>query len=287
MPRTTLNLETVTPMFLHGHDNKILELRPPPFKALFRYWWRTVQDCEVEPLRRTEAKLFGSTDGKAPLSIRTLGKTNLDKIRYKPLPHKPDNDRRGIKMPAYKASQSFELYLITKNEPDACRYKQIAKLGFLLGGVGNRSRRGFGSIRETDWNFPDVCDLRNEVLETLNTVARDNRFQINDEKIIESKLSSFPNYPVIQRIFFGELTSNVDNLLVKIGRATSDAKQKNRDHALGDGKPRMASPVVVRIQMASCHYVPVVTQLYSVYPPGAKPETFQEKQHKFIEDIIR
>lgn len=44
MLRTILNLETVTPMFLHGHDNKILELRPPPFKALFRYWWRAVSN---------------------------------------------------------------------------------------------------------------------------------------------------------------------------------------------------------------------------------------------------
>lgn len=292
MPRTTLNLETVTPMFLHGHDNKILELRPPPFKALFRYWWRTVQDCEVEPLRRTEAKLFGSTDGKAPLSIRTLGKTNLDKARYKPLPHKPDNDKRSIKIDAYKGGQSFGLYLITKNEPDACRYKQIAKLGFLLGGVGNRSRRGFGSIRETDWNFPDVCDLRNEVLETLNTVARVNRFQINDEKIIKSKLSSFPNYPVIQRIFFGKPTDDVDSLLKKIGRETHAAMQRNRDDTLGGGVPRMASPVVVRIQMVGCQYIPVVTQLFSPYPrytgknSKRKPSNISSKQRQFIDGII-
>lgn len=73
MKRAQLNLETVTPMFLHGHDNKSLELRPPGFKALFRYWWRTAQDCEERPLRKAEAKLFGNTDGKASLSIRILG----------------------------------------------------------------------------------------------------------------------------------------------------------------------------------------------------------------------
>lgn len=44
MLKTILKLETVTTMFLHGYDNKILELRPPPFKALFRYWWRTVSN---------------------------------------------------------------------------------------------------------------------------------------------------------------------------------------------------------------------------------------------------
>ena len=57
MNSTQLNLETVTPMFLHGHDT-VLELRPPPFKALFRYWWRTVQDCDWRSLQKAEADLF-------------------------------------------------------------------------------------------------------------------------------------------------------------------------------------------------------------------------------------
>ena len=83
-----LNLKTVSPMFLHGHDDKIVELRPPPFKALFRYWWRTVQDCNVDTLREDEAKLFGSTKGKAPFSIRIPAKKGLGvPIEYSPVPH--------------------------------------------------------------------------------------------------------------------------------------------------------------------------------------------------------
>ena len=31
MHTTQLELEIVTPMFLHGHDPNLLELRPPPF----------------------------------------------------------------------------------------------------------------------------------------------------------------------------------------------------------------------------------------------------------------
>jgi len=119
MHTTQLELETVTPMFLHGHDNTIVELRPPPFKALFRYWWRTVQNCDADTL-------------------------------YKPLPHKPDNDRFGKKINAFNIEQPFELSLITKTEAEADYYRQVAKLGFLLGGIGARSRRGFGSIRETE-----------------------------------------------------------------------------------------------------------------------------------------
>ena len=88
--------------------------------------------------------MFGSTDGKAPFSIRISGTANLGKPKkYSPLPHKGGN-----KMDAYDVGKSFDLCLITKNASAALSYKKIAKLGFLLGGVGNRSRRGFGSLRE-------------------------------------------------------------------------------------------------------------------------------------------
>ena len=282
MNRTELNLETVTPMFLHGESSKRLELRPPPFKSLMRYWWRTVQDCEWKSLQRDEAKLFGSTDRKAPFSIRILGETNLDSTEYKPLPHR--TDRRGFLADAYKGGQSFDLYLITKNGSDAATYEQISKLGFLLGGVGNRSRRGFGSIRKKSWNFTDVLNLRKEVLDTLNAVACDNRFQMKGQ-IIESKLTRFPNYPVVQRIFFGNPTPDVDSLLRKIGQATHDAMGSNRDHTLGAGSPRMASPVVVRIQKVKNKFVPIVTQLYPIYPRYT-PNSFEQKQKRFIDAII-
>lgn len=293
MVTTQLELETVTPMFLHGHDNKIVELRPPPFKALFRYWWRTVQDCDTDSLWKNEAKLFGSTKGKAPFAIRISRKKDLQQTKYKPLPHKPDNDRLAFKADAYKSGQPFDLYLIAKGDSDASAYKQIAKLGFLLGGIGNRSRRGFGSIRETNWIFSDVSNLQDEVLKILNSVTEEDRFQINNftinsrtVKIIEPKKSYHnPEFPVIQHIFFGKLTNNVNALLKKIGKATH-----NHDNdALGyaKGRNRLASPVHVHIQKIQNEYLPVATQLWSPYPNNRPPRDIQQKQQHFIYDIIK
>ena len=276
MTKTKLKLETVTPMFLHGENSKKLELRSPPFKALFRYWWRTVQDCDEKKLREAEAKLFGSTKGKAPFSIRISGTTNLANTKCKPLPHRTDN--RGFKRDAYKGGQSFDLHLITKNSSAASTYEQIAKLGFLLGGVGNRSRRGFGSIREKGWNFPGVSDLKREVLCTLKAVVDDTRFRINGQTI-KSTLNNFPDYPVIRCIHFGKPTSNVDSLLKKIGQATHDRS----DNALGSANPRMASPIHVRIQTVSSGYVPIATQLHY---PNNPPYNYLQKQNNFINDII-
>ena len=280
MFKSKLNLETVTPMFLHGADpKKKPELRPPSFKSLMRYWWRTVQDCKTEPLRKTEACLFGSTDGKAPFSIRISGTVDLAQASYTPLPHRTGN--RGFKSDAYKAGKPFDLYLITKKESDASTYKQIAKLGFLLGGVGNRSRRGFGSIREKGWNFSDVSNLQREILDTLNDVAGVDRFQIKDQ-IIESKLTNFPNYPVIRCIFFGHPTNNSNDLLTKIGQATHN----HNDNALGSASPRLASPLHVRIQKIGNKYVPLITQLHSIFPRH-EPKQYQQKQKNFIDAIIR
>ena len=280
MSETQLKLETVTPMFLHGARTNRVELRPPPFKALFRYWWRTVQDCDTDLLRESEAKRFGSIKGKAPFSIRiprtTNLNTNLNTKQYKPLPHRTDSDRLGFKRVSYNGGQSFNLYLITKDESDISTYKQIAKLGFLLGGVGNRSRRGFGSVREKDWNFADIPGLRKKIVNILNNVAGANRFEI-EGPTIKSTLTHFPKYPVIQCIYFGEPTCDVDSLLEKIGQATHDHK----DDALGyaRGQRRLASPIHVRIQKVGDEYVPVITQLHSTH--------LGPKQDKFINAIIR
>ena len=283
MIKTELNLETVTPMFLHGSDTNRPELRPSPFKSLMRYWWRTVQDCKTEPLREAEAKLFGSTKGKASFSIRISGTIDLAQAQYKPLPHR--TDRRGFRKDAYSPGQSFGLYLITWDD-DASTYKQIAKLGFLLGGVGNRSRRGFGSIREQSWNFPDVSDLRTKILDTLNAVASADRFQIKDQIIASKRPADFsPEFPVIQRVYFGnQPTDNVDSLLRKIGQATHNHKHDALGYA--KGKNRLASPIHVRVQKISNGYIPVVTQLHSIIPKY-KLEQVQQKQKNFIDAIIR
>ncbi len=292
MEKTELKLETVTPMFLRGADNKTPELRPPAFKALFRYWWRTVQECDWRLLQKTEADLFGSTDGKAPFSIRISGTIDLgDPKKYSPLPHK-----NTFQMDAYDAGKSFNLLLIAKNTSDASNYKQIAKLGFLLGGVGNRSRRGFGSIRETNWNFSDVSSLRDEVLKTLNAFSEKDRFQTNNSFAINKRTVAIielkphtphpEKYPVVRRVFLGKLTNDVNILLKNIGKATSVAKRNNKDCTLGDGIPRMASPVIVSIQMVGKQYLPVVTQLWSPYPNNRPPHNFQQKQEQFIDAII-
>jgi len=269
MESTNLRLEIVTPLFLHGQDKKRLELRPPPFKALTRYWWRATQaETGCEQLREKEGNLFGNTDRKSKLSIRISGLIPLQSYEYSPLPHQPNR----FQAEAYCPNQPFTIKLMA---PHLNQYEQITKISFLLGGVGNRSRRGFGSIRYQSWNFQTVDELREEILQTLGGLASGG-FSVNGDTI-ESALPN-PNYPVIEKIYFGQPLGGkdaMDSLLRKIGQATHD----HANRALGYANPRnrMASPIHVRIQKIGNEFVIIVTQMHS--------KLDKTKQQNFINAI--
>ncbi|MDE0012121.1 MAG: type III-B CRISPR module RAMP protein Cmr1 [Candidatus Poribacteria bacterium] len=276
MNTTQLNLETVTPMFLRGSDNNTLELRPPAFKALFRYWWRAaVGETNIDTLRQTEGNLFGSTKGRSPLSIRISGIANPPSAAYTPLPHRPG----GFQSQAYSPNGRFNL---TLTAPVLTKYEKIATLSFLLGGVGNRSRRGFGSMRYHNWGFQHINDLQNEVYQTLSQISP-RTFRQTAGKIEVNTTAPVPDYPVILTIYFGNtLWNDVNDLLRRIGQATHD----HNDNALGGITPRMASPIHVRIQKVGAQFVPVVTQLNSVFSNNAVPHNYKNIQQNFINAII-
>lgn len=275
MNTTQLRLEIVTPMFLRGSDNETPELRPPAFKALFRYWWRTaVGETNLNTLREEEGNLFGNTKGRSPLSIRIRGGVAPSSGEYAPLPHDPGR----FQSQALSPNGSFNL---TLTAPELTEYERIAKISFLLGGVGNRSRRGFGSMRYQNWNFQNIDELRNEVYQTLDQISPGG-FRQSHGRIDKDPTVSIPDYPVILNIYFGNtLSANSEILLRKIGQAM----HKYSHDALGGINPRMASPIHVRIQKVNDQFVPIVTQLHSVFPDGP-PTSYTTIQQNFINAII-
>jgi len=270
VPSLDLNLQTVSPMFLHGaHNDKDAppQLREPAFKALFRYWWRAVT-AHQNP-RDQEGELFGQTDSRSPLLIRIVGnRNNLETLTAYPLPHKRNFSKR-----AFGTDQEFRLRLTASNLE---LYQNIANLSFLLGGVGNRSRRGFGSICDTSWQFDDVEAVRKSILNTLNAITED-QYTDNGEAI-ESKRTTFPDYPTIKKIYWGQLTDNVDNLLTRIGQATHNHDSDD----IGSANPRHSSPIHVRIQKVGRNCLPICSLLSS----ASKRNFSLEKQQAFIDSII-
>lgn len=159
MNKLTLKLETVTPLFLGGAEPRgEPELRPPAFRGAMRYWLRAalggvIGDNDLTNLHKLETKVFGSTDGASPITIQLHGDPEKNMVDI--LPHKPGSGRRK----AFKGGESFNLTLSAVRPVDETVWKNACmalNLAILFGGVGLRSRRGFGSLRITTTSEADL-----------------------------------------------------------------------------------------------------------------------------------
>ena len=264
MKKIVYELETITPTFCYGASNTV-ELRPSSFKGLMRYWYRAlIAENDVKKLHEKENQLLGSTSNFSSFRIKVLNHINMknDVGKEELLPHK-NNSFRGN---AIKQGFKFKLELSSKSEK-LDKIADIFELSLLLGGIGKRSRRGFGSIANTDWKFNDVNDLMDYILNILNNYSS-KTYSIDKEKKfisvkkggIFSKTPSF-NYPTIEEIHIGSERNSYDDLLCKIGKATHD----HCNSALGSGSPRTASPVYITINKINDKYYPVITKLTPCY----------------------
>jgi len=179
----------VTPMFLGGaNPNDCAELRPASIKGALRFWYRAI-DPDYNK-NGNEARIFGGTDkeeGQAMFLLRVEWdqKPNWQwsKERYQALgekhsaftkrPSTSSGDQRtwtvnGIQYLGYSlgglgtnnrqaipAAQSIVLHLLFRKPPIPPDRKRILAALWLmghLGGLGSRSRRGFGTLALQDWS---------------------------------------------------------------------------------------------------------------------------------------
>ncbi len=162
-----------TPMFLGGADiTAPAELRPASIKGLLRFWFRATQYGrykDVAALWKEENALFGSTASQSRIFLKLaadvkaeVGQDEIKDVfsngstRYLGygLDYGTSRDPDGIKYRSFLAPEgTFNVDLLIKPrhrdkvDKDAL-LKSLQALG-LFGGLGSRSRRGFGSITLT------------------------------------------------------------------------------------------------------------------------------------------
>jgi len=177
------SVEFISPAFLGGAQNEDLDpaqpFRPATLKALLRRWWRAMHGhLDLDSLRKQEGTLFGDTDlGQGVVvrvetqNIRVLdigwdagpGGSPLGYMGYGPIQYqKPHKSNRSTR----RAIDAGSTFRITLRHRSPEMLKQAVKALWLfgaLGGVGSRSRRGWGSILVTPsppnvWpeNLPDL-----------------------------------------------------------------------------------------------------------------------------------
>ncbi|RMG35559.1 MAG: type III-B CRISPR module RAMP protein Cmr1 [Planctomycetota bacterium] len=194
----------VTPMFCAGADQQSAELRLPSFKGALRFWWRTLMWGKVNDhneLRRREADLFGSSDagtGQSKVRLRICSSQlaapvnppsvfengTLPGAHYlgygvmEAFGSRKKGTRAGQLTRAMIPSGEFSVECrlsasATRDQLDEVR-KALILLG-TVGGLGAKSRKGFGSITITELQNPGPpIDLTTPPQDRLKNLLRPN-----------------------------------------------------------------------------------------------------------------
>jgi len=171
MKKLEVTFRVVTPMFMGGADPAVREeLRPPSIKGVLRFWFRAIYPKDYT---RNESRIFGGTDkheGQARLLLRVSSQqlthgeknntrwsgTNIPYLGYGIIDHGGCATRPYIKEESIRENSRFTLTVHFKppcNDEQERTYKNDKlRVGrtiwamTMFGGLGARSRKGFGSL---------------------------------------------------------------------------------------------------------------------------------------------
>ncbi|HOT58461.1 MAG TPA: type III-B CRISPR module RAMP protein Cmr1 [Spirochaetales bacterium] len=245
--------EVITPMFLSGADPKNVELRAASIKGALRFWWRALYgENDIANMRKKEAELFGNTEKKSKVKISikneqfnfttglsggktylvesSRGRFNLKIFDYLAF-GLCDYDKnlrvnkyiRSHIIPGSRFSLVIELHNCTQTEKDQI-INSLSCLHY-YGGIGSRSRNGFGSISIT---------------------PNDNTINLTQSNNFTGELKNYTSFSSNSRIFEIANTSKWEDALSDIGLAYREARLSiERKHSFAL-RPYIAKPLIVK-----------------------------------------
>jgi len=174
LERMEFEVEIITPLFLGGADPKKAELRAPSIKGALRFWWRALYGTNnLRDMKERESELFGSTEQRSSFSLHLTelsgAKPVLSKLpRGRLVPVESKGKKFNISIIDYLAfglhdydKKKKQTIYIREHIPSGAKFKLtlclkgnsakeqiLNSLGLLVhyGGLGARSRNGFGSL---------------------------------------------------------------------------------------------------------------------------------------------
>ena len=302
MQTITFTCEVITPMFLAGADGTTPELRPASIKGALRFWWRARnghlvgENRDLTQLKEAEAKIFGGSGegqgrSKVILQIQEDNLT-IEQSNISLTPHhkkgyclnlnenqirsnvntkncqkwdknidacakaRPPKD--GYLFGKFTIETRFDSSIISEAE-----LVKVLKLTFLAGGLGKRTRRGFGSL-SLELNGKQCFQSKNDVEEFI--------------KELSLPKSSTIDFPYLLSIEIGKEYEAYTPLLEDIGLQSHNYNQRN-DLYLGFAKKikngnayeqkRMASSIYVSVfkDHETGKYYPIITTLKTAFEP--------------------
>ncbi len=156
-------------MFMAGADQSQAELRLPSIKGVLRFWWRALAwerlNGDLVKIRQQENELFGSADTGQAAILMKLGRAELEtaiadvsKSSWKAgawrhhlgyglvIKKTKTNPQAREERKFIKAQQRFSVVLMSRSAEVLTQVDSALKLLGLIGGLGARSRNGWGSI---------------------------------------------------------------------------------------------------------------------------------------------
>lgn len=294
-----LACETLTPMFLAGADKKTPEIRVPSIKGCMHYWWRAAQHATNQPdLKRAEEQLFGSSDqeiggSRFRLRVSDIGQLNQDHERKAMLPHKTGNGALNRRF----FSGSFSVNLCSRSMTLCDHVAAITELTAILGGLGKRTRRGFGAFyikpdaalpEDTEDNNLTAFITRTGQLLTRIAAAPSYRQSIDNatNTAVLTYVSAPPSghlpdyyYPTILEIMTKKRIQSIDDILTIIGNKSHFFAQRKFNNACGSGAPRrQSSPICFSFyRYQGVDYVVTTLLASSINTDRAKDITIQKQ----------
>lgn len=180
MYKTIVTIETITPMFSSGENKREAEFRITELKSLLRSTFREFFEySNLDDLKKKEEILFGSTEIKAPVSLKYGDKgVVISKNKENMLPHKKQS------LPAISQNKKIEIIFMSRNKDILDLYLSILKLASVMGALGKRSRKGMGAfkvleIKDNKNNnlriFDSLENIFNEINEDINSISKENK----------------------------------------------------------------------------------------------------------------
>ena len=270
--QATITLETVTPLFIAGAAPRgAPELRAPAFRGALRYWLRAalggvIGDQNIKGLHRLESAVFGSTEGGSPIQLRLHG--DLTWVKAKILPHKEGREV-GERL-AFRDGQQFELQMHLLRSTDSLVWEAACsalELALAFGGIGLRSRRGYGTLRIAQSSDPALISVSPTTRKGWEShiervcqraiAAAQGLAQLCEERLapLPTGPTSFPCANTLSQI---RLTDNgragSPGASSAMGAVTRFMESVPRSPALGGINPRQASPLWVRPVLVDGHH---------------------------------
>lgn len=169
---STLHLRTMTPVFNSDGDPKEAQIRVPSLRGGMRFWLRAMAGIlagdQLHQLREIENRVLGSTSHASPIRLRI---PHQPASRNEPCPEFLKDRRHGrwigyllgpgftawskewrttrLEHAYVPAGQEFQLQVRLVGDDHDAHQCALAALWLSLtyGGIGARTRRGFGAVR--------------------------------------------------------------------------------------------------------------------------------------------